>query len=78
MSKMTISIIATTSCVLLYVILASLPTAFPLVFLLLLLSQCLLVWMVIRILKDNRPSTRTFDEYFYEDADIRRNTGVPK
>ncbi len=32
------------------------------------------VWMVIRILKDPYSTTKTFDEYFYQDReDIRRS-----
>jgi hypothetical protein len=30
-------------------------------------------WMVYKILKDGIPSQRTFDEYFYEDSDYKRN-----
>ena len=35
-------------------------------------SPFLVVWMVYRVLKDGVESTKTFDEYFYEDSDIRR------
>jgi hypothetical protein len=48
---------------------------FALVFGLFLIVSGLFVWMVITILKDPHPSSRTFDEYFYEDSDVRRNTG---
>ncbi len=64
----------TTGVVLVYVIASTLPVGFAIVFWLLLLSQGLLIWMVIRILKDKRTSTRTFDTHFYEDSPIRRNT----
>ncbi len=36
-------------------------------------SPVLLLWMVYKILKDGVPSERTFDEYFYDDYDYRRN-----
>ena len=33
------------------------------------------IWMVIRILKDGEPSTKSFDDYFYEDReDLKRNS----
>ena len=62
----------TTGVVIIYVVASTLPIAFPIVFWLFLLCQGLLIWMVIRILKDPRKSTRTFDSHFYEDASIRR------
>lgn len=31
------------------------------------------LWMVYKILKNGIPSQRTFDEYFYEDVDYKRN-----
>lgn len=74
MSKSALSVIVTSLVVLVYVILSTLPVSFSLVFLAMLLSQILLVWMVITILKDKRESTKTFDHYFYEDVDIRRNS----
>jgi hypothetical protein len=36
-------------------------------------SPFLLLWMVYKILKDGTPSERTFDEYFYDDYDYKRN-----
>lgn len=32
-----------------------------------------ITWMVYKILKDGIPSQRSFDEYFYEDSDYKRN-----
>lgn len=37
------------------------------------LSPFLLCWMVYKILKNGIPSKRTFDDYFYDDYDYRRN-----
>jgi len=34
-------------------------------------SPFLVIWMVYRVLKDGEESTRTFDEYFYDDVDIK-------
>lgn len=36
-------------------------------------APLILIWMVITILKDGIPSERTFEEYFYDDYDYRRN-----
>ena len=71
MSKSRFSILITSTVVLIYVILSTLPVNFGLVFGTLLASQVLLLWMVITILKDRRTSSRTFDEFYYEDVDIR-------
>jgi hypothetical protein len=37
-----------------------------------LLSPLVVIWMVVRILKDGKPSTKTFTEHFYEDHAYRR------
>jgi len=63
----------TTGVVLIYVITSTLSVGFAVTFWLLLLSQGLLIWMVIRILKDKRTSDKTFETHFYEDSPIRRN-----
>jgi hypothetical protein len=71
MSKTATSVIVTTLVVIAYTIISTLPVNFSLVFSAMIASQGLLIWMVITILKDTRTSTRTFDEYFYEDANIK-------
>ena len=38
-----------------------------------LFSPLLVIWMVLSVLKSKEQSTRTFDEYFYDDADIKRS-----
>jgi len=63
----------TSGVALVYVVATTLPVNFALIFILFLVSQCCLIWMVIRILKDKKTSSKTFDQYFYEDVDIRRN-----
>ena len=78
MSKAGVSVLLTSTVVLVYVIISTLEVQFGIVFLSMLLSQALLIWMVITILKDKRKSTRTFDEYFYEDVDIRRSQPADK
>ena len=72
MSKSAFSVSLTSAFVLGYVVLSTLPVEFGIVFLAFLISQGLLIWMVFSILKDPRKSSRTFDEYFYEDVDIRK------
>lgn len=37
------------------------------------ISPFAVIWMVYRILKDGVPSEKTWDEYFYEDLNYRRN-----
>jgi len=61
----------TSGVVLVYVISTTLPVQLSLILLLFLLSSGLLFYMVIRILKDPVSTDRTFDDYFYQDADIR-------
>lgn len=61
----------TSGVVLVYVISTTLPVQLSLILLLFLLSSGLLIYMVIRILKDPVSTTRTFDDYFYQDSDIR-------
>lgn len=36
-----------------------------------LLSPVLVLWLVYSVLRYGKPSGRTFDEYFYDDANIR-------
>jgi hypothetical protein len=77
MNRAIFSILVTSVVALLYVISSTVSGNFPLVFSLLLLSQGLLIWMVIAILKDKPSSDRTFDEYFYEDSDIQPGKDKP-
>ena len=37
-----------------------------------LISPFLVIWMVLRVLKDGKPSGKTFSEHFYEDSEYRR------
>ncbi len=36
-----------------------------------LFSPILVLWLVYTVLRYGKPSARTFDEYFYDDVDIR-------
>ena len=37
------------------------------------LSPFLVIWMGYNIMKNGKPSRNTFDEYFYDDWDYKRN-----
>lgn len=37
------------------------------------ISPFLFIWMVYRVLRDGKPSEKTWDEHFYEDLDYRRS-----
>jgi ABC-type transport system involved in cytochrome bd biosynthesis fused ATPase/permease subunit len=69
-SKMNIAIAVSTAVALVYVIVSRLDVSFAITFGLLLLSQVLLLNMVYRILKHPTQSKYTFDERFYDDADL--------
>lgn len=70
MEKISFSITVTTLGLVVFIVLCSL--SLSLVFLQLYLfglTGCL-IWMVITILKNGEPSSKTFDEQFYEDTDL--------
>lgn len=48
---------------------APIDVPFPFLFLFLVMLQIGLVWMVITILKKGVPSSHTFDDKYYDDAD---------
>lgn len=67
-----LSVSITTGLLLVYVVFASLPFHFGIIFALFLLTSASLLWMVYRILTDTTaPVRKTFDEYYYQDEDIR-------
>lgn len=69
MNRLSNVISVTTGVMIIYVVMSQASVVFGAVFLLMLLSQGMLVWMVVRILKDERTSTKTFETNFYEDVD---------
>ncbi|MFM8911995.1 MAG: hypothetical protein ACKOE6_03610 [Flammeovirgaceae bacterium] len=75
MSKKTEYLIGiTTGLLLVYACLATLPTAFAVIFLLFLITSGFTIWMVITILKDKSGmSGKKFDDFFYEDSGIQRS-----
>jgi hypothetical protein len=38
------------------------------------LSPLVVLWLVFSVLMDKHQIEKTFDDYFYQDADMRRNT----
>ena len=64
----------TSCCLILYALLPSFGASLEIMLILFLFSPFLVVWMVIRVLKDGKPSDKKFDEgHFYEDWDYRAN-----
>jgi len=37
------------------------------------ISPFAVIWMAYQVLRNGTPCDRTFDEYFYEDSDYKRN-----
>ena len=73
MKKDTIAITTTTLLLIIYCSFVTLNVAFMWVNLLFIALHVLTIWMVIAILKSPVKLERTFDEYFYQDEDKRRN-----
>ena len=46
------------------------------IFVMYLLSPVLVIWMVYRVLKAQVQVEETFDEQFYQDRDMKRNTDL--
>jgi hypothetical protein len=56
----------------LYTLMAYLSVFRDVVIMMFVLSPFLVIWMVYRVLKDGKPSGRTFAEHFYDDAEFKR------
>ncbi len=69
MEKLKFPVTITSVVLFLYGMSVVLNLKYPIIFWLFVLTNILFVWMVIRILKDGKPSEKTFDEAFYEDVD---------
>jgi len=70
-SSLALSIAIPTVLIFLVAILASLNFNFSLIFFLTLVGQGFLIYMVIRVLKDDYTTEKTFDD-FYEDRPIKK------
>ena len=69
-NKATSAIATVTGMVLVYVVVASLPIYFGIIFLCFLVATAGLFWMVYTVLTDtSNLSHKTFDEHFYEDME---------
>ena len=63
----------TTAVLIIYVFFSQMNVPYSWVMSLFLLVNGLFIWMIIRILKDGNPSEKSFDDYFYEDFEEKRN-----
>lgn len=70
MKKINFAVSVTTSGLVVFVILCSIPLSIVFLQLYLFGLTASLIWMVITILKNGEPSRHTFDERFYEDTDL--------
>ena len=73
MSKLTFPITVTTSILTIFLLGVGFEINHGSLMVLILLVHVSFFWMVYRILKDGTPSEKSFDEYFYEDREIKRN-----
>jgi high-affinity Fe2+/Pb2+ permease len=74
-SNFAISLI--TGLLLVYIVASTLPIYYGLIFFLFLLTSVGLLWMVYRILTDvENYNQRKFDDYFYQDVEIKKNKEV--
>ena len=63
----------TSAVLLLYVMSAAMAFPYAIVFWLFVLVNGLFIWMVYKVLKDGKPSEKSFEEVFYEDHDYQRS-----
>ncbi|MEM7548915.1 MAG: hypothetical protein AAF363_04540 [Bacteroidota bacterium] len=73
MGQLSKAVLIVSSVLVIYLISISFQFSFSWIFLLFITLHFLLVWLVIKILKDPNPSTKTFERYFYEDESYQRN-----
>lgn len=80
MSKWIMNMVAaiwvTSVILIIYSFLIAVDLAPSLVLLIFAISPFLVIWMVVTVLKDQQPIRKTFEDYFYQDEDIRRNSQV--
>lgn len=72
MENIKFPVLFTTAFLLIYSILPVVGVGFSVMKILFVLSQVLVVWLVIRVLKDGKPSEKKFNEGdWYEDSDYK-------
>jgi uncharacterized membrane protein YqjE len=59
-----------------YTVISTIPGTDWFVFVMYLMSPVLVIWMVYRVLKAQVQVEETFDEKFYQDRDMKRNTDL--
>lgn len=73
MEGIKLPIFVTTAYLFFYVITPHLGIPYQITALMFAFSPFMVVWTVIRVLKDGKESEKKFEDYFYEDSEIRRN-----
>lgn len=72
MENIKIPVLFTTFYVVIYAMLPGMGMGFSIMFILFLISQFLVIWMVIRVLKDGKPSGKQFNKgHWYDDWDYK-------
>ena len=66
-------VIFTSSFLMVYAMLPPLGAPFFIVYIFFILMNVFLFWMVYRVLRDGKPSGKKFEDYWYDDVDMRRN-----
>lgn len=75
----TFSASVATATLLVYVVFATLPIHFAIIFSLFALANGVFFWMVYRVLTDTSvPVNKKFDDFFYQDSDLRRHPARPE
>ena len=72
MKNLRFPVYTTTAFLLIFTLLSQIEACIPYLVYVFMLSPFIVIWMVYRVLKDGVPSERSFDEYFYDDVDIKR------
>jgi len=73
MKNITFPVLSTSFLLLIFTVLCFFEANIDIIIAIFLLSPFVIIWMVYKVLKSGIPSGKTWDEYFYEDFDYRRN-----
>lgn len=73
MEKIAIPVISTSLLLVVFTTLGFFEADMDIILAVFLISPFAIIWMVYQVLKSGTPSHKTWDEYFYEDFDYRRN-----
>lgn len=73
MKKIALPLLSTSLLLLLFTVLCFFEANIDIIIAIFLLSPFVIIWMVCKVLQSGTPSGKTWDEYFYEDFDYRKN-----